>query len=83
MKQQKNTPVGDSPRQGSCCTNSVACTWLLDIQVGYRKCVLLDEIPARFDLVSHQRGEDVIGADGVLDLYPQQATGVRIKGRLP
>ena len=33
---------------------------LLDIQVGYGKCILLDKVPTRLDLVSHQGGEDVI-----------------------
>ena len=55
----------------------------LDIEIRYRQRILFDEIPARFHLVSHQGGKDFIGADGILDLYLQQAPGIRIHGGFP
>ena len=39
----------------------------LDIQVGDRERVVLDKIPARFDLVSHQRGKDQVSGDRIVD----------------
>ena len=55
----------------------------LDVQIEHVQGVLFDEIPSRFDLIAHQRGEHFVGGDGILDAYLQQATGVWIHGGFP
>lgn len=35
--------------------------------------IRLEEVPARFHLVAHQRGKDLVRLDSVLDLHLQQA----------
>ena len=42
-----------------------------------------DELTAWLDFFAHQRGEDGIGGDGVLDLNAQKAANSWIHGRLP
>jgi hypothetical protein len=44
-----------------------------DVQIGHRQRVLLDELATRLDLVAHQRREDIVGSNGVLDLHLHQA----------
>ena len=38
---------------------------------------------ARLDLVAHENGEDLVGADGVLDGHLQQAPRLGVHGRIP
>ena len=45
--------------------------------------VRLDELPAQFDLVAHERREHPIRPDGVLDGDAQHAADFRVHGRLP
>ena len=40
----------------------------LNIQVPHTKRVSFDKGPARFNLVTHKRGKDVIGCDDIFDL---------------
>src|SRR5256885_7075875 len=53
------------------------------VEVGHRQGVLLDELAARFDLVTHQGGEDVIRGDSILDLDLHEAPGFRVDRGLP
>ena len=39
----------------------------LDVQVTHRQSVVLDELPAGLHVVTHERGEDNVGLDTVLD----------------
>src|SRR5437763_7189775 len=54
-----------------------------DIEIGDREGVLLDELAARLDLISHERHEDVVGGECVLDLHLQQAARLGIDSGLP
>ena len=58
-------------------------TYDLNVDIPRVQRVGLDELPARLDLVAHQRGEDLVGADGVLDLHAQHAAHGGIHRRLP
>jgi hypothetical protein len=42
----------------------------LDIEISDRKCMLLDEFPARLDLIAHERREDVICRHRILYSHP-------------
>src|SRR5262245_44123216 len=53
------------------------------VQVGDFERVLLDELPARLDLVAHQDGEDRVRRDRVLDAHLEELAGLRVHGRLP
>src|SRR5690606_10927407 len=55
----------------------------LDVEVRDRQRVALDELPPRLDLVAHQRGEDLVRLDRVLDLDLHQPAGLRVDGGLP
>src|SRR5580698_1235804 len=44
----------------------------LDVEVHDRERVLLNELAARFDLVTHERGEDVVCGHCVLDPHLHQ-----------
>src|SRR6185295_10403349 len=48
-----------------------------DIEVGYGQRVLLDELTPRLDLIAHQRREDVVRGDRVLDLHLHEAAAGR------
>ena len=52
----------------------------LDIQVSDVKGVVFNELPSRFDLFAHQRGEYLIGAGWVLDHDFQESPCVGIHG---
>src|SRR5205807_1447917 len=54
-----------------------------DIEIGNREGVLLDELAARLDLISHERHEDIVGGERVLDLHLQQAARLGIDRGLP
>src|SRR5689334_3282881 len=54
-----------------------------DVEIAYAQRVLLDEFAARLDHVAHQRREDLIGADRILDADLQQTSGIRIDGGFP
>src|SRR5882762_5821003 len=54
-----------------------------DIEVYDFEGVVLDELAARFDVFTHQRGENVFGRDGVLELDLQQRSGVRVHRGFP
>src|SRR5262249_61637561 len=54
-----------------------------DVEVPHVERVLLDELPSRLDLVSHQGGEDLVGLVRVLDLHLEQCARLGIHGRLP
>src|ERR671915_2543545 len=54
-----------------------------DIQIRRELCVLLDEYPARFDLVAHQSLEEKIGLNRVLHLDFENSPRLRIHRRLP
>jgi hypothetical protein len=45
--------------------------------------LVLDERPARLDVVAHQRGEDFVGGDGVVDLHLEQAAHGGVHGGFP
>src|SRR5262245_55618615 len=45
--------------------------------------VALDEPPARFHFITHERGEDLVGFDRVLDRDLQNGASLRIHGRFP
>ena len=42
------------------------------VQIGHTQRVVLDELAARLDLVAHEHGENLAGADRILDLHLQQ-----------
>ncbi len=48
-----------------------------DVEIADAQRVLLDEFAARLDHVAHQRREDLIGRDRVLDAHLQQAARFR------
>src|SRR6186713_2418901 len=54
-----------------------------DVEVGHRQRVLLDELAARFDLVTHQRGEDFIRRQDVLDAHLHEPARRRVDGGIP
>src|SRR6185437_11410735 len=54
-----------------------------DVEVPDAERVRLDERAARLDLLTHQRGEDVVGADDVLDLHLQEPAHARVHRGLP
>ena len=56
---------------------------LLDVDVPRVQRVGLDELPPRLHFVAHQRREDLVGADRVLDLHAQHAAHGRIHRRFP
>src|SRR5262245_41345535 len=58
-------------------------TTLLNIQVGNRQRILLDELPAGLDLIAHEGGENVVGRLGVFDAHFDQATSRWVDGGLP
>ena len=41
-----------------------------DIEVLYGQGILFDELAPWFDLIAHQGGKDLIGADHVFDIHP-------------
>src|SRR5256885_4085489 len=54
-----------------------------DVEVGDRQSVLLDELAARLDLITHEGREDIVGGHRVLDLHLHEPSCLRIDGRLP
>ncbi len=54
-----------------------------DVQIRHLQGVLLDELPPRLDCIAHQRGEDVVRRDRVLDAHLHQAARFRVDGRVP
>src|SRR5690606_38531717 len=54
-----------------------------DIEVRRLQGVVLDERPAWFDHVAHQRAENLIGGHGVLDADLQQPARLRVHGGFP
>src|SRR5690554_408500 len=54
-----------------------------NIEIGYCQGVLLDELATRFHMVAHQRVEDLVGGDGVVDGDLQHAAVFRIHGGFP
>ena len=57
--------------------------FVLDIQVAHIERVIFDEAAARFYLVAHKDGKDLIGLDGIVDAHLQKSAGVRIHRRFP
>lgn len=45
--------------------------------------IVLNERPARLDVIAHQRRENLVGGDGVGDLDFQQAAHRRVHGGFP
>src|SRR4051794_7781860 len=45
--------------------------------------VLLDELAAGLDVLAHERREDGVGGDGVIDRHLTQRAGRGVHGRLP
>src|SRR4029077_12817762 len=43
-----------------------------DVEVAHVQRILLDELPPRLDLVTHQGGEDLVGLVGILDLHLEE-----------
>src|SRR5215472_1008288 len=60
-----------------------AARFTSDVQVLHAERVLLDEAAPRFDLVTHQRGEDLVCLVGVLDADLQQRARLGIHRRRP
>ena len=52
----------------------------VDIGIGG---IFLDELAARFYVVAHQHGENLVGISGILDSYLFQQACLGIHGRLP
>ena len=52
----------------------------VDIGIGG---IFLDELAARFYVVAHQHGENLVGISGILDGYLFQQACLGIHGRLP
>lgn len=44
----------------------------LNVEIGDAQRIFLDELPARFDDVAHQPGEDLVGHVGLLDFDLEQ-----------
>src|SRR5678815_6185786 len=61
------------------------CVWRvhLDVEIPYVERVVLDELPARLDLVAHQRREHLIGFRVILRADLQQRPVFRIHRRRP
>jgi uncharacterized protein YlaN (UPF0358 family) len=59
------TSPRDSNRTALCAASLTA--HCLDIQISDIQRVVFDEFAARFDLVAHQDGEDLISLDGIVD----------------
>ncbi len=57
-------------------------TTVLDVDTRIQR-IGFNEFPTRFDIFAHQRGEDFVGSDGVIDLYAQQTANLRVHGRFP
>ncbi len=55
----------------------------LNIQVDDFEGVFLDEFAARFDVFAHERGENILGGDGILEFDLEQRAGIRIHGGIP
>ena len=75
QRRQPGCIVGRMPRD--------FCHGLLDVQIGDGQGVALDEIAPGFDMVAHQRAEDLVGRDGVLDSYLGQAPGLGVDRGIP
>src|SRR5262245_60399893 len=69
-------------RCGVCSMCCYAAGWS-DVEVSHVERVLLDELPPRLHLVSHQGGEDLVGLVRVLDLHLEQRARPGIHGGLP
>src|SRR5688500_12802079 len=54
-----------------------------DVEVGDAQGVVFDEGAAWLDHIAHQRGEDLVRRDGVLDPHLEQAARFRIDGGVP
>src|SRR5690606_31502066 len=54
-----------------------------DVKIGHPQRVVLDELAARFDHVTHQGREDLVGGDRVLDPHAQQAPCFRVDRGVP
>src|SRR5262249_19483701 len=54
-----------------------------DVQVSHGKGVLFDELAPRLDQVAHERREDLIRLDAVLDLHLEERARRRVHRRLP
>ena len=48
---------------------AVSKSYCLDVQILYIQRVLFDELPAAFDIFTHQRGEDLFGRGDILELH--------------
>src|SRR6201998_2080981 len=58
-------------------------SYSLDIEIYYFESVVFDEFAARFDVFTHERGENIFCGDGVFELHLQQRAGVRVHGGFP
>src|SRR5579863_1537164 len=58
-------------RAPRCGKRRASCAALY-VEIAHAERVRLDEVAARLDLLTHQRSEDVVGRDGVLDLDLEQ-----------
>ena len=66
------SPIGMAMRWMMPCAAPTDGAWS-DVEVAHAERVGLDERPPRLDLLAHERREDLVGRDGVLDLHAQQA----------
>jgi hypothetical protein len=60
-------------RRGRRCFKHTFAFWqslFLDIEIFYVERVFFDELPAGFDLVAHQDGEQFIGLYGIVNANP-------------
>ncbi len=55
----------------------------LDVQVLYVERVFFDELPPRFNVLAHQRGEDCLGGEHIFKLHLEQRAPFGIHGGLP
>src|SRR5689334_20854901 len=59
------------------------CCSALDVEVLYVKGVVFDELAARLDVFTHQRGEDGFSLGDVLEFDGEQGAPLGIHSRLP
>ena len=54
-----------------------------DIQIPGVESIFLDELSARFHLVPHQDGEDLVSLDSIFNIHPQEGPAFRIHRSFP
>ena len=55
----------------------------LDVQILHVERIILDELAARLDRITHQDRKNLVGLNRIINLDLQQRTPLRVHGRLP